>query len=93
MDKYQQQLFAAIASLDDLGEVKQFLTDLCSPAEINAMSERWRVVPAIKQGLSYRDIHQQTGVSVTTVGRVARSITYGEGGYELVYQRLFSNKS
>jgi len=42
----------------------------------------------VKQKHSYRDIHEKTGVSVTTVGRVARSLMFGDGGYEMIYKRL-----
>jgi uncharacterized protein YerC len=36
----------------------------------------------------YREIYKQTGVSVTTVGRVARYLTNGNGGYSLAAARL-----
>ncbi|MCB1596949.1 MAG: DNA-binding transcriptional regulator, partial [Gammaproteobacteria bacterium] len=35
----------------------------------------------------YRQIHDQTGVSVTTIGRVARSLNIGAGGYRKALQR------
>ena len=38
--------------------------------------------------LSYRQIHEQTGVSVTTIGRVARYLIAGEGGYARALQRI-----
>ena len=37
--------------------------------------------------LSYRDIHARTGVSVTTIGRVARYLLGGNGGYALAVAR------
>ena len=37
----------------------------------------------LQQGVPYREIHKQTGVSVTTIGRVARYLTNGNGGYTL----------
>lgn len=83
----QHSLFEAIALIADAGEAKQFLTDLCTPAELEAMAERWRVVEPILNAVPYRKIHDDTHVSVTTVGRVARSITYGSGGYRLIYER------
>ncbi|MEE9452286.1 MAG: Trp family transcriptional regulator, partial [Gammaproteobacteria bacterium] len=42
----------------------------------------------IKQGQPYRTIHEQTQVSVTTIGRVARCLNLGTGGYDLIYGRL-----
>ena len=34
------------------------------------------------------EIHRQTGVSVTTIGRVARYLAVGNGGYALAVRRL-----
>ena len=39
------------------------------------MADRWAVVELLERGLPYREIHRQTGVSVTTIGRVARYLT------------------
>ena len=52
------------------------------------MADRWRVVPLIKADIPYRQIYEETGVSVTTVGRVARCLIIGKGGYDLVFKRL-----
>lgn len=74
-------LAAALASLSSAEQVTAFLRDLCTPAELEALSDRWKVVPLLQQGVPYREIHELTGVSVTTTGRVARSLEHGHGGY------------
>ena len=74
-------LAQAFASIDSPAGMEAFLRDLCTPAELEAMADRWRVVPLLLQDIPYREIHERTGVSVTTVGRVARTIEYGAGGY------------
>ncbi|MGY0505513.1 YerC/YecD family TrpR-related protein [Luteimonas sp. e5] len=76
-----QALAHAIASLQDADTIVDFLYDLCTPAELEAMADRWKVVPRIAEGMPYREIHEATGVSVTTVGRVARTLNSGTGGY------------
>lgn len=81
-------LAQAIGSLRSAEEVIAFLRDLCTPAELEAMSDRWRVVPLLRDGVPYRDIHQRTGVSVTTTGRVARTLEQGHGGYAVAIERL-----
>jgi|GEM_PF-3402497 len=83
----ENQLYAAIALLKTSKEARQFFQDLCTPAELQAMADRWQVVALIKAGKPYRQIYDETGVSMTTVGRVARCITFGEGGYNLIYER------
>ena len=52
------------------------------------MADRWAVVDWLRRGVPYREIHRQTGVSVTTIGRVARYLADGNGGYALAAQRI-----
>ena len=80
-------LAQAIALLRDPGQVAAFLQDLCTPAELEAMTDRWRVVPLLLQGVPYREIHDRTLVSVTTIGRVARTLDHGAGGYAAAIER------
>ena len=68
-------------------EVRAFLEDLCTPAELESMTDRWRVVPLLAQGIPYREIHERTHVSVTTIGRVARTLERGAGGYGQALKR------
>ena len=82
-----QALSEALAALGQAGEVRAFLEDLCTPAELEAMSDRWRVVPLLLKGVPYREIHDLTQVSVTTIGRVARTLERGAGGYATAVQR------
>ncbi len=76
-----ENLARAFAGLESAEAVTAFLRDLCTPAELEALSDRWKVVPLLQQGVPYREIHELTGVSVTTTGRVARSLEHGHGGY------------
>jgi uncharacterized protein YerC len=46
------------------------------------------VVGLLERGTPYREISRQTGVSVTTIGRVARYLANGNGGYALAASRL-----
>jgi TrpR-related protein YerC/YecD len=84
----ERNLYAAVAALRSSDECRAFFRDLCTPAEIQAMADRWAVVEFLKRGLAYREIHKMTGVSVTTIGRVARFLANGNGGYGLAAQRL-----
>lgn len=77
----EDSLCRALLTLESLAEMRAFLRDLCTPAELEALTDRWRVVPYILQGVAYREIHERTAVSVTTVGRVARFLQQGNGGY------------
>ena len=86
--KTEDALFQAVLSLQDVSECRNFFKDLCTPAELQALVDRWQVVELLEQELPYRRIHDLTGVSVTTVGRVARFLSDGFGGYRTAFDRL-----
>ena len=83
-----EQLAEVMISMQAGSECLALLKDLCTPAELEAIADRWRVVLLLKQGMHYRAIHEATGVSVTTVGRVARFLQDGAGGYEIALKIL-----
>jgi len=63
----------ALLTPRDAGEMARMLGDLCTPAEIDSLAERWHVARLLDGRLfSYREIHEATGVSTTTIVRVAR---------------------
>ncbi len=82
------ELMHAILLVENQEEATLFFTDLCTPAELEAMADRWQVVPMVRLGIPYRTIHERTGVSVATITRIARCINLGEGGYSLIADRL-----
>lgn len=84
----EHRLYEAISLIETPEEARQFFQDLCTPSEIQAMADRWLAVDLIKKNKSYRQIYEETGVSVTTVGRVARFIMFGASGYDLIYERM-----
>lgn len=85
--RYEDALFRAISSLQNVAECDRFFKDLCTPAELQALADRWQVVELLEQDLPYRRIHDLTGVSVTTIGRVARYLADGFGGYRIAVER------
>jgi TrpR-related protein YerC/YecD len=86
-ERYLTELYEALQSIRSIDEFSRFFEDLCTPAELRSMADRWRVAKLLDQGLSYRVINEKTGVSTATITRVARSLTYGTGGYRMVLQR------
>lgn len=89
-DNETLDLFQALLVLKNPEEIRNFLRDLCTPQEISALKERWRVCQLLERGdLSYREIHAKTGASLTTIGRVARFLKEEPyQGYRLVLDRL-----
>ncbi len=88
----EEELFSALLRLKSVAELRAFFQDLCTPAELQAMKDRWLVVELLGAGLTYREIHDRSGVSVTTIGRVARCLSVGAGGYRQALDRLRRNQ-
>ncbi|WP_421791840.1 YerC/YecD family TrpR-related protein [Hyphobacterium sp.] len=82
-------LIDALLELKNAEEMDRFLTDLCTPGEIQTLSERWRVARLLNEGdYTYRQISEQTGASTATVTRVARFLSQEAAqGYRLVLDR------
>lgn len=84
----RSSLAEALLAMRTPEEMRALLKDLTTPAELEALVDRWRVVKFLDEGRPYREIHDLTGVSVTTIGRVARFLEYGNGGYRMALKRL-----
>jgi TrpR-related protein YerC/YecD len=71
-------------------EMRSLLLDLCTPAEIHTMAERWHVARLLDEtDLPYREIHDRTGVSTTTIVRVGRFLRQEpHQGYRRALDRL-----
>jgi TrpR-related protein YerC/YecD len=83
-----EALAKALSVLSSATDVRAFLQDLCTPAEMEALVDRWQVVPYLLEEMPYREIHDHTGVSVTTIGRVSRTLNQGAGGYRKAAERV-----
>lgn len=90
---FQSDLLDVIVALSNREEAQTFLVDLCTPSEIKALSERWRVCQLLyNTDLSYRQIHQETGASLTTIGRVARFLRdENYGGYKKILEKIYGD--
>ncbi len=83
-------LCEALLCLKTKKEAYNFLKDLCTPQEIATIAERWRVCKLLDKGdLSYRQIHDITKASLTTIGRVARFLKDEPyNGYKMILKRI-----
>jgi TrpR-related protein YerC/YecD len=69
-------------------ECERFFADLCTPGELLAMADRWKVARLLDQGMPYREIYEKTGVSTATITRVARALFLGRSGYRGALDRM-----
>lgn len=74
-------LYETILKLESPEQCFRFFSDLCTPAEMRSMEQRFDVAVYLQQGLVYLDILEKTGTSSATISRVRRStLDNGAGG-------------
>ena len=81
-------LFEAILQLKNIDECYDFFEDLCTVPEVKAMAQRIAVAKMLSDKKVYNDIVRLTGASTATISRVNRSLSYGCGGYDIVFKRM-----
>lgn len=80
-------LYKAILLLKNEDECYNFFQDLCTVSELRAMEQRYEVATLLHKGMIYNDILERTGASSATISRVNRSLSYGAGGYDKIFER------
>ena len=89
------KLYDAFSKIKSEQEFDNFLTDLCTPYEIKALRERWKIAEMLyTTNLPQLKVASKIGASVTTVTRVARFLyTEKFGGYLAVLERIFPERA
>lgn len=78
-------LFNAVLSLKTPEECFDFFRDLCTVTELNTLSQRIVVAKMLNEKKVYNDIIKETGASTATISRVNRSLLYGYGSYDKIF--------
>ena len=90
LDDLTHGLCDALLTARDREDMRRLLLDLCTPTEIRSLAERWHVARLLAETeLPYREIHDRTGVSTTTIVRVGRFLKQEpHQGYRRAIERL-----
>ncbi|MFA7560933.1 MAG: YerC/YecD family TrpR-related protein [Candidatus Izemoplasmatales bacterium] len=81
-------LCEALLQLETMEEAYRFLEDLCTMSELEKMSQRMEVAVMLFHKASYQKVKIKTKASTTTIGRINKSLKYGNNGYKTVFFRL-----
>lgn len=84
-EKFLAQAFLQLKTEE---EVSNFLRDLMTIGEIEEFANRLEIARLLLKKRSYKAIAKSTGVSTTTVTRVAHWLFRGCGGYRKVFEKL-----
>ena len=83
-------LFKAILELENIDECYKFFEDIATITELKAISQRIQVAKMLKEKRVYTEIAEATGASTATISRVNKCLNYGQGGYNIVLDRINS---
>ena len=81
-------LYDCLLKLETREEIAAFMEDLCTVQELNSITQRLWVAVLLKQNKTYTAIAASTGSSTATISRVNRSLSYGTGGYDRLFEKL-----
>jgi TrpR family transcriptional regulator, trp operon repressor len=73
-------LITSLLSRVQPNDLEWVLMDILTPAEIDEIADRIRILTMLESGLSQRDIASELGISVTTVSRGNRVLQYENKG-------------
>ena len=91
--KENKELVQAILALKTEDETKRFLRDLMTEKEIEEFSKRLKAAKMLTEKMPYSAIEKETGLSSTTVARVAKWLNGKGGGYRTIINRLHHHDS
>lgn len=86
--KNLNQFYKAVLLLKNEEECRTFFDDVATIKEILDLSARLEVARMLNSGSVFSEISKETGASSATISRVNKCLTYGEGGYKTVLDRL-----
>ena len=87
-DPFIDKLFEALKLLKNEEEYYRFFEDICTISELQAIAQRLEVARLLREKVTYQQISRQTGASTATISRVNRSLSYGNDGYQMVFERM-----
>ena len=90
-DKEKQnlsQFYKAVLTLENEDDCRRFFDDVATIKEVLDLSARLEVARMLDAGVVFSEISRETGASSATISRVNKCLSYGEGGYKTVLERL-----
>lgn len=87
INKNIEYLYETILKIETMEECEALFDDLCTKTELASISQRLVVAKMLSEKRIYSDIVAETGASTATISRVNRSLAFGKGGYEKLFNK------
>lgn len=87
--EYKKELVEIFSKINgDKGLMAEFLMDILTPAEFEAVALRWQVVKKLSKGETHRSVAGDLGLGISTVTRGSRELRNKNGGFHLMLKKL-----
>ena len=87
--EYKKELVETFAKIfGDRKLMTEFLTDILTPTEFEALALRWQIVKKLKKGETHRSIAEDLGLGISTVTRGSRELRNKNGGFHLMLKKI-----
>ncbi len=87
--EYKKELVETFAKIfGDKKLMTEFLTDILTPTEFEALALRWQIVKKLKKGETHRSIAEDLGLGISTVTRGSRELRNKNGGFHLMLRKI-----
>ena len=67
-----KELLKVISSIKDQDELNRFFNDIFTPAELDDISLRWKLLKDLHNGMTQRKISEKYGISLCKITRGSR---------------------
>lgn len=74
-------------------EIEGLLIDLLTPAERDALAERWQIIKRLLKGKTQREIRDELQVSIATVSRGSAALRDSKGSFRDSFERTSRRSS
>lgn len=65
----ENELIEIIAGIDDADELGRFFEEIFTPAELEKLIKRWKLIKMIDGGIAQREIAAELGISLCKITR------------------------
>lgn len=88
-----EEFFRAVMTLQNEEEFFSFFEDICTVQEVVSIAQRFSVARMLHDNKTYVEVAKATGASSATISRVNRSMNFGNGSYDMIFDRLQQEKN
>lgn len=86
--EYKKELVEIFSKIfGDKKLMTEFLTDILTPTEFEALALRWQIVKKLNKGETHRSIAEDLGLGISTVTRGSRELRNKNGGFHLMLKK------